>query len=381
MKYYLIAGEPSGDLHGSNLMKGLKKADPEAEFRFWGGDMMSAAGGAENLVRHYKQMSFFGFVQIAANIGTIMRQIGDCRRDIKRWQPDVVILVDYPGFNMRIARFAHEHGIRVFYYIAPKAWAWKEHRVKSLRRYVDRLYVIFPFEREWFGRRGVESVFCGNPLTDALACRLPSALSGEEFRRRHGLDGRPIIALLSGSRRTEIEKNLPDMVALAERMPDRQFVVAGVPWVDERTYDRIVGDSGVRRVCDATYELLSVSEAAVVTSGTATLETALIGVPEMVVYRIPWLYEKLRPLLLRTPWVSLVNINLGRECVREYVTSHFDAASASEHLRTLLTDGRERERMLAEFGELRAMMGSAGAGERAAASMAEELENRKQRER
>ena len=237
MKYYLIAGEASGDLHGSNLMRGLLKSDPAARFRFWGGDRMAEVGGAENRV---------------------------------------LILVDYPGFNMKMARFAKEHGIRTFYYIAPKVWAWREWRVKAIRRYVDRLYIIFPFERDYFPRHGITPVFEGNPLLDAIAARSATLPSREEFGRANGLDERPVVALVAGSRRGEIEANLPLMCALAPRFPHYQFVVTGVSWLDRGLYDRHLAGTDVRMVVDQTYETLRNAVAAVVTSGTATLETALM---------------------------------------------------------------------------------------------------------
>ena len=373
MKFYIIAGEPSGDLHGANLIKGLKKADPSAEFRFWGGDKMAEAGGAENLVKHYRQASFFGFVQVARNLRTIFRQVGECKRDIVSYAPDAVILIDYPGFNMKIAEFAHNRGVKVFYYIAPKVWAWKERRIKGLRRFVDRLFIIFPFEKEYFRSKGIEPVFCGNPLTDAIAQRQASLPLPEEFRRQNSLDERPIVALLAGSRKSEIKDNLPNMTALAQQFGDRQFVVAGVPWLDRSIYDDIIGDSGVRYVCDRTYELLNAAEAAVVTSGTATLETALLDVPEMVVFKVPWLYEKLMHLVLKIPYVSLVNINLDRECVREIITCRFDLEAARAELESLLQGGSKRAKMLSDFAELRSIIGQSGASDRFAACMVGEL--------
>ena len=373
MKYYLIAGEPSGDLHGANLIDGLRKADPQAQFRFWGGDRMAAAGGAETLVRHYRETSFFGIVQVIANLGTIRRQMRACREDLAAYAPDVLILVDYPGFNMKIARWAHERGIRTFYYIAPKVWAWREHRVKAIRRYVDRLFIIFPFEREYFPCKGIEPVFEGNPLVDALAQRLPELPSPAEFRARHGLDERPIVALLAGSRRSEIASNLPLMVRLAARFPERQFVVTGVSWLDRAEYDRYLAGSGVRYVCDQTYETLRAAEAAVVTSGTATLETALLGVPEVVVYRTLWLQVKLRPYVLKVPYVSLVNLNLGRESVREIIQSSLEIGEAEQELRSILAGGAKRERMLRDFDELRTIIGGPGASERFARRMTDLL--------
>ena len=311
MKYYLIAGEASGDLHGSNLMRGLLKSDPAARFRFWGGDRMAEVGGAENRVRDYRETSFFGIVGVLRNLGTISRQLRECREDVLRYAPDVLILVDYPGFNMKMARFAKEHGIRTFYYIA------------------DRLYIIFPFERDYFPRHGITPVFEGNPLLDAIAARSATLPSREEFGRANGLDERPVVALVAGSRRGEIEANLPLMCALAPRFPHYQFVVTGVSWLDRGLYDRHLAGTDVRMVVDQTYETLRNAVAAVVTSGTATLETALMRIPEVVVYRTVWWQVWLRPYVLKVPFISLVNLNLGREAVRELVRSCRAAPNAS----------------------------------------------------
>lgn len=369
MKYFLIAGEPSGDLHGANLIKGLRKADPAAEFRFWGGDLMAAAGGAQNLRKHYRETSFFGVVQVLRNLGTIRRQMRECREEIAAWQPDVLILVDYPGFNMKMARFAKEHGIRTFYYIAPKVWASREGRIRALRRDIDRLFVIFPFECDYFPRHGIEPLFEGNPLVDALEARRAALPTPEEFRRRNGLDRRPIIALLAGSRRSEIRKNLPLMAHLAQRFEGWQFVVAGVPWLDRTLYEEAAAGSGIRYVCDQTYEVLLAAEAAVVTSGTATLETALLGTPEVVVYRLPAIEYRCMPLVVRCPWISLVNLNLGRESVAEILQSGLDTTRAERELRAILPGGEKRERMLADFRELRTVIGGPGASDRVAARM------------
>ena len=373
MKYYLIAGEPSGDLHGANLIRGLQKADPGAEFRFWGGDCMAAAGGAENQRKHYRETSFFGIVQVLKNLGTIRRQMRECQADVAEFAPDVLILVDYPGFNMKMARWAKEHGIRTFYYIAPKVWAWREWRVKAIRRYVDRLFIIFPFERTYFPKHGITPVFEGNPLVDAIEARRASLPSPDEFRRRHALDERPIVALLAGSRRSEIKANLPLMADLARKFPDRQFVVTGVSWLDRSIYEQYIADSGIRYVCDQTYETLAAAEAAVVTSGTATLETALLNVPEVVVYRTLWFQVKLQPYVLKVPYVSLVNLNLGRESVAEVLQSSLDTARAERELRAILPGGEKRERMLADFRELRTIIGGPGASDRFAARMVELL--------
>ncbi len=376
MKYYIIAGEPSGDLHGSNLMKGILKADPKAQFRFWGGDMMAQVGGRENLVKHYREMSFFGFVQVAMNIRTILSQMGDCCRDIETYAPDVVILIDYPGFNVKIAKFAHGKGIPVHYYIAPKVWAWKEHRVKALKKFVDKLYIIFPFEKEYFRSKGIEPHFEGNPLMDAITQRCAAAPEESQFRKENDLDERPIVALLAGSRVSEIKANLRFMAELAERLPEKQFVVAGVGWIAKEQYEIITKNMPVKFVCDKTYELLQISEAAVVTSGTATLETALIGIPELVVYGIPWLYEKGKPYLLKIPYVSLVNLNLQREAVREMVVYKPSVDEAEKELRSILKGGAKREKMLADFDELRTIIGGAGASDRFAADIVKTIKEK-----
>ena len=373
MKYYLIAGEPSGDLHGANLIEGLKKADPGAEFRFWGGDRMAAAGGPANLRKHYRETSFFGVVQVLRNLGTIRRQMRECREDVAAWCPDVLILIDYPGFNLKMARWARRHDIRTFYYIAPKVWASREGRLRAIRRDVDRLFVIFPFECDYFPQHGIRPIFEGNPLVDALEAQRASLPSPEEFRRRHALDERPIIALVAGSRPTEIRKNLPLMARLAERFPEKQFVVTGVPWVDPALYMQAIGRSPLRCVFDETYATIAAAEAAVVASGTATLETALLGTPEVVVYRLASIEYRCMPLFVHCRWISLVNLNLQREAVAEILQSDLDITRAERELRAILPGGAKRARMEADFRELRAVIGGPGASERIARRMVEEL--------
>lgn len=377
MKYYLLAGEPSGDLHGANLIEGLKKADPDAEFRFWGGDKMAAAAGAENLAKHYRETSFFGIVQVIKNLRTINRQMRECRADVKAFAPDVLILVDYPGFNMKMAKWAHEQDIRTYYYIAPKVWAWREWRVKAIRQYVDKLFIIFPFEQQYFAQKGIAPIFEGNPLVDAIEARRESLPTPEEFRSKHNLDDRPIVALLAGSRKSEIRDNLPLMAALSKKFPEHQFVVAGVSWLDRSLYEQYTAGSSIRYVCDQTYETLAAAEVAVVTSGTATLETALLGIPEVVVYRTAWWLVKLQPYVLKVPWVSLVNLNLGRESVAEVIQSDLSIDLAERELRAIVAGGAKREQMLADFDELRTIIGGPGASERFAQRMVEELHNKK----
>ena len=373
MKYYIIVGEPSGDLHGSNLMRGLQAEDSEAQFRFWGGDKMAEVGGKENLAKHYRETSFFGIAQVVRNLKTIFGQIDECKRDIEAFNPDVVILIDYPSFNMRIAKWAKKRGTKVYYYIAPKVWAWKEWRVKEIRKYVDRLYTIFPFETEYFRSKGIEPVFCGNPLCDSIAQYKAQMASREEFLKENNLDERPIVALLAGSRRSEIKDNLADMVAISQNFPNYQFVVAAVPWIEKDLYDKMLAGSTVKYVCDKTYDALIYAEAAIVTSGTATLETALMNTPEIVLYHVPKVYEWLRPIVLKIPYISLVNINLGRECVREIVVNKIDVAAVSEELRSILEGGSARQKMLADFAELQTKMGGEGSSYRTAMDIVKSL--------
>lgn len=373
MKYYVIAGEPSGDLHGGKLMREIAREDCEAKFRFCGGDLMAATAGKQSMLYHYKQMSFFGFVQVAMNLRTIFTQIDTVKEDIERFMPDVIILIDYPAFNIRIAKWAKSRGIKVYYYIAPKVWAWKERRVRSLRKYVDCLYTIFPFETEYFRGHGIEPHFFGNPLVDDIAERKASLPAKEDFVRECRLDSRPIVALLAGSRVSEIKANLPDMVALAREFPRYQFVVTAVPWIDKTIYDRYIAGSPVRYVNNRTQHTLAHSVAAVVTSGTATLETALMGIPEVVIYHVPWIYEKLKPYFLKIPYISLVNINLNRESVKELVRANLRMEEASRELRAILPQGAERERMLRDFAELSMMMGGDGASARFAHDIVKRL--------
>ena len=360
-------------MHGSNLMKGIVAEDSEAQFRFWGGDKMAEVGGKENLAKHYRETSFFGIANVLRNLRKVLGQIDECKRDIEAFNPDVVILVDYPSFNMRIAKWAKARGTKVYYYIAPKVWAWKEWRVKEIRKYVDRLYTIFPFETDYFRSKGIEPVFCGNPLCDAIANHKAAMPSREQFLSENGLDARPIVALLAGSRVSEIKENLADMIAISRNFPDYQFVVAAVPWIERELYEKILRGSAVKVVCNKTYDTLIYAEAAIVTSGTATLETALMNTPEIVLYHIPKLYEWLRPLVLKIPYISLVNINLGRECVREIVVNKIDVEAVSEELRAILAGGSKREKMLADFAELQEMMGGDGSSHRTAKDIVKSL--------
>ena len=381
MKYYIIAGEASGDLHGSNLIKGLLKADPGAQFRFWGGDFMAdAAGSSGELVRHYKEASIMGFWEVVKKLRRVLGQMKFCRKDIAAWEPDVLVLIDYPGFNFRMARFAKQSGIPSYYYIAPKVWAWKEGRVKKIRKYVDRLFVIFPFEIEYFRRHGIEAYYAGNPIMDSIAQRqAATAKTFEEFSRENGLDGKPVVALVAGSRTHEIDYNLPVMVEVSRRFPDYQFVVTGVSWLDKALYDKYLDGSGVAYVCDKTYETLSFSTAAMVTSGTATLEAALLKIPEVVCFRGPKLTIWIAYRLVKVRFISLVNLIMDREVVKELIQYDFTIDSAAEELQAILAGGSKYETLKEDYRQLAGIVGPPGASERVAAEMAEFLKKDKAR--
>lgn len=377
MKYYLIAGEASGDLHGSNLMKGLLKSDPQAEFRFWGGDKMAEVGGAEGLAKHYRQTSFFGVADVLKHLPTILGQLGECERDVVYFAPDVLILIDYPGFNFKMAKFAHKKGIRTFYYISPKVWAWKERRVNLIRKYVDKLFIIFPFEIEYFRQRGIDAVYEGNPIVDSIDQTLAVLPSEEQFRAENGLGDKRLVALLAGSRKNEIKKNLAFMVRLAAAHPEFQFVVAGVSWLEVSLYEQYLEGSSVKFLTDKTYALLKYSDAAVVCSGTATLETALIGTPEVVCYRMDEFSYRVARAFVKIGFISLVNIIMGREVVKELIQHDMTVEKASSELRAILPEGVRYEQMKKDYDELAAIIGGVGASDRFAQRMVELLRKEK----
>lgn len=372
MKYYLIVGEASGDLHASHLMKALLKEDPEAEFRFFGGDMMSAVGGTR--VRHYRELAYMGIIAVLLHLRTILRNMAFCKRDIVEWRPDAVILVDYPGFNLKIAKFVHEHTkIPVYYYISPKIWAWKEYRIKEIKRNVDELFSILPFEVPFFEQKHHYPIhYVGNPTAEEVRqFRAAYNVSGEEFRRKHGLDERPIIALLAGSRKQEIAGNLPQMIAAARRFGGYQLVLAAAPGIDAEFYDAFIGGSDVHVVRGETYALLSHADTALVTSGTATLETALFRVPQVVCYNtaLPKLVGFLRRLVLKVKYVSLVNLIADREVVPELVANTFSETNIAEQLKRLLPDGAARREMLEGYEEVWRKIGEDSPSERTAKEM------------
>ncbi len=373
MKYYLIAGEASGDLHASNLMKALKREDPDAEFRYFGGDLMAACGGT--LVKHYRDMAYMGFIPVLMNLDKVLANMRLCKQDIAAWHPDVVILVDYPGFNLKIAKYVKTHlNIPVYYYISPKIWAWKEWRVKSIRRYVDRLYSILPFEVDFYARHHYAVEYVGNPTVDELAARPQADETFDDFVTECGLERKPIIALLAGSRVSEIKDNLPMMIEAAEAYPEYQLVVAGAPGIAPELYAPYVQGHRVKVVQGKTYRLLQQSRAALVTSGTATLETALLRVPQVVCYWVGGgkLFYKTFEKILRVPYVSLVNLIADAPVVCELLGYRATVENLRRELASLF-DEENRERMLAGYDLVARRLGAPGAPEQAARSMVSAL--------
>lgn len=362
MKYFLIAGEASGDLHGSNLMEAIRKQDPGAEFACWGGDLMQAKGG--DLLKHYRETSFMGFWEVITHLRSISAHLSICKKQIKAFNPDVVILIDYPGFNLRIARFCKETGIRVVYYIAPKVWAWKEKRVHQLEKYVDLLLLIFPFEVAYFSQWKVKAVYCGNPLQDALGKVTP--LSPEHFNFSN--DKRPLIALLPGSRKQEIKRMLPVMLRIVNRFPAYRFVIAGAPGIDAGFYQPYLSPS-VDLVFHQTYALVKQSEAALVCSGTATLETALLGIPQVCGYAGNALSYMIAKLVVKIQYISLVNLCLNRPAIRELIQQDFNEDNLALELGKILPGGEDRGRMLKDYEELAELIGGAGASDQAASTI------------
>lgn len=369
MKYYLIAGEASGDLHASHLMAALAEQDSQAEFRFLGGDLMAAVGGT--LVKHYRDMAYMGFVPVLLHLRTIFSNMALCKKDIVSWRPDVLILVDYPGFNLNIAKYVHAHThIPVYYYISPKIWAWKEYRIKNIKRDVDQLFSILPFEVDFFEKKHQYPIhYVGNPTLDEVeAFRKTYTEDKETFLKKNSLPGKPIIALLAGSRKQEIKDNLPDMIRAASAFPAYQLVLAGAPGIDPSYYKKYMGDADVRVVFGQTYPLLEHAEAALVTSGTATLETALFHVPQAVCYYTPMgkVAAFLKRHVLKVEYISLVNLIAGREVVRELVADTMTVARIRTELHRILTDKVYRSCMLAGYDEVRERLGKAGAPAEAA---------------
>ncbi len=367
MTYYLIAGEASGDLHGANLMKSIKNIDKDARFRFLGGDLMATEGG--DLVKHYSEMAFMGFVEVLINLRAILRNLKYVKEDLLLFKPDALILIDFPGFNLKIAEFAKQHGIKVFYYISPKVWAWNQKRVLKIKKVVDYLFCILPFEVEFYRSWGMEVNYVGNPLLDAIADFYPD----NDFRKKLNLEEKQLIALLPGSRKQEISKILPAMLATAERFTDYQFVIAGAPNFSAAFYESFMNGQKYPVVFKQTYDLLHNAEAAVVTSGTATLETALFHVPQVVVYKGSRISVAIARLLVKIRFISLVNLIMDRLVVKELIQEDCTPAGISGELNMLLKNSEYRNTMFSNYEELSEKMGEPGASQRTAGLIIEQL--------
>ena len=383
MKYYLIAGEASGDLHGSNLMRGLYARDPEADIRFWGGGLMDAVYREHQdgigLVNDYRDGAIIGFWEVLVHARQLLGKVRSCEEDILSWKPDVVVLIDYPGFNFRIAEFAHKAGLKVFYYIAPKVWASRESRIRKLKAYVDKLFIVFPFEIDYFRRKGVDFIYKGNPLVDAVD-RSPAMLETRtDFLQRHGLPDRPMIALLAGSRNGEIKTMMPvymDLAARLHAMPefaDYQFVIAAAPARSREDYDLAGNDAFVHVVFGDTYGVLRHARAAVINSGTASLEAALIGTPQVVGYRTAQTTFLIMRNIIKIRFISLANLIIDRAAFKEYLQNYFTADNLVQEVRRLVMDENYRTRMQADYADIREKLGGTGASDAVAEAMVAEL--------
>jgi lipid-A-disaccharide synthase len=361
MKYYIIAGEASGDLHASNMMKALKEKDPNADFRFWGGDLMQSVGGT--LVKHYKELSFMGFVEIIMNLSTILGNVKFCKSDIESFQPDMLIFIDYSGFNLRIAKWAKEKGYKTNYYISPQVWASRAKRVHDIKRDIDNMFVILPFEKEFYKKYDFDVNFVGHPLIDAVENR--TKISEEIFRAENNLGDKPIIALLPGSRKQEITKMLSVMLSLVDSFKEYQFVIAGAPSQDFEFYETFITNENVNFVSNKTYDLLSVAKAALVTSGTATLETALFNVPQVVCYKGSNISYQIAKRIITLKYISLVNLIMDREVVTELIQSEFNKENLNKELKNIL-DPEGRRKMLEEYSKLSKILGGKGASDKVA---------------
>ena len=371
MKYFIIAGEQSGDLHGSNLVKGLFDADKNAEIICWGGDLMEAAGA--KLLVHYRDTAFMGFVTVLKNLGTISRNLDLCRQQIREYNPDVVIFIDYPGFNLRIAAFAKQSGYRTFYYISPKFWAWNEGRVKKVKSFIDRMFIIFPFETNFYRTHGIDTEYMGNPLVDETSKRIALFPPKDEMKRALGFAGKPVIALLAGSRRHEIEYILPAMLKVVHRFPGYRFVLAGVKNISDDFYNKCIGGEDVLLIKEKTYEILHAAEAALVASGTATLEAALHDTPQVVCYKGDFFSMIIAWMVIKVKHISLVNLIMNEEVVKELVQYDLTEERLFSELKAVLQGGDRREKMLLKYEELKHILGPAGASSRIAAEMVRAL--------
>jgi lipid-A-disaccharide synthase len=374
MKYFIIAGEASGDLHAANLMRELKKADAQAEFCFLGGDLMKAQGG--KMIKHYRQMAFMGFWAVLKNAQTILKNMRDCKEAILQFQPDLLILVDYPSFNLRIASFAKKNlKIPVHYYIPPKIWAWKEHRIQRIKKYIDNVYTIFPFETAFYAKHNYDVDYVGNPSVDSVLLRPNQQQSFQEFCQLNQLNEKPIIALLCGSRKQEVLACLPKMLAAAKQYPEFQIVVAGAPGLSPDFYNALINKERTQIVFGQTYELLQQAHVAVVNSGTATLETALIGTPQVVVYHIilgRFTYL-IKDLIMKVKYFSLVNLVADKEVVKELIFHFFTVKNLTQELKTLLYDETYRNKIKSEYARIQETLGEPNAAAKTAPKMIAEL--------
>lgn len=369
MKYYIIAGEASGDLHGSNLMKALYKEDTNADIRFWGGDLMQNVGGT--LVKHYRELAFMGFAEVVMNLKTILNNIKFCKSDIEKFNPDVIIFIDYPGFNMRIAKWAKEKGIKTHYYISPQIWAWKESRIKAIKRDFDKLYVILPFEKDFYEVKHNFSVeFVGHPLIDAIHNR--TSIDSESFRKENNLDDKPIIAILPGSRKQEISKMLTLMLSVVDDFSEYQFVIAGAPSQEFSFYETFLKGKNIKFISNKTYDLLSNAHAALVTSGTATLETALFKVPEVVCYKGGWISYQIAKRIITLKYISLVNLIMDEEVVTELIQNECNPKRIKAELTKILEENHRRN-LLKKYDELEQKLGGIGASEKTAKLIIENI--------
>ncbi len=371
MRYFIIAGEQSGDLHGSNLIMSLAEADKNSEIYCWGGDLMEAAGA--KLLMHYRHTAFMGFVSVLRNLGTIKKNLSRCKQQILELKPDVVIFIDYPGFNLRIAEFAKSSGFRTFYYISPKFWAWNEGRVRKVQKFIDRMFIIFPFEVDFYKKHGISVEYHGNPLVDETEKKLAALPQSNEIFRSFGMEPQPVIALLAGSRRHEIEMVLPEMIKLVKYFPEYKFILAGVKNIPEEFYRKIIGNEDVILVTDKTYEILHVARAALVTSGTATLEAALLGTPQVVCYKAGFLEALIAWAVIKVKYISLVNLIMNAEIVRELVQYDLTEKNLLSELKLILPGGDRRERIISGYEALKLKLGPSGASGRIAGEMVAEL--------
>lgn len=374
MRYYIIAGEASGDLHGANLIASLKKKDTHAKIRAWGGNLMKKQGAT--LVKHYRDLAFMGFVEVLLHLRTILKNLSFCKKDILKYKPDAIILIDYPGFNLKIAKFAHKHNIKVYYYISPQVWAWKKRRVYTIKKVVDKMMVILPFEKSFYDEYGVDAHFVGHPLLDELS--KVKYINKINFARQNRLDPKKeIIALLPGSRKQEVTRMLEVMLKVVDKFSDYQFVIGCAPSLSEDFYRSLIGNENVHLVFNKTYQLLQVASAALVTSGTATLETALFYVPEVVCYKANKISYLIAKNLIKVKFISLVNLIMDKLVVKELIQNDLTPKNIEEELTLLLTNHKRQRQLLEDYDDLKYKLGSSGASNNAASVIVDDLKNKK----